>query len=213
MEWRDSAACLNTVPNIDFFDLMLLDELCEECIVSVREVCHTCPVRRACFTEIMADERGREAADRHGVRAYLSPGQRESIEKRGITSCPACGSVRDPVLLAQGTLHCPRRCGFPDRSIIPPPHQGDQWTKRHTTLSKRIVGWLVDSVDPGQDVPGPSQMSDLMGGVRRSDVLRVYRELVKDGTLVQSGQDYTRGGKVATHNWKPNWFDSLPKEA
>ena len=121
--------------------------------------------------------------------------------------------MRDPVRIAQGILSCPRRCGVLDRSILPPPHQGDQWTKRHTTLSKRIVGWLVDSVQPGDAVPNPTRMSDLMGGVRRSDVLRVYKELVADGTLKKDLHEYTRGAKMASHNWKPNWYNFDAQEA
>lgn len=197
-----------------FYDDPWPDGKLDEVAVEVaRKVCHDCPVRRACFADKMEYERGNEASERYGVQAYLSPGQRESIEKRGIARCRGCDSWRDPVLLAKGILHCPINCGVPDRTIIPPPHQGDQWTKRHTTLAKRIVGWLVDEVSPGDDVPSPRQMSEMMGGVRYSDVLRVYRELVTDNTLTQELQSYRRGDRVATHNWKPNWYDSMPKEA
>lgn len=180
-----------------------LGPLDESAVEAARSVCHDCPVRKACYADVAEYERGKEAAERYGVQAYLSPGQRESIEKRGIGVCHGCGAVRDPVLLAHGTLRCPRACGVPERTIIPPPHQGDQWTKRHTTLSKRIVGWLIDSVEPGDEVPAPRKMSELMGGVRYSDVLRVYRELVADGTLNLELQDYSRGDRVASHNWKP----------
>lgn len=207
------AACLGSDPGA-FYDAPWPDGKLDEVEVEIaRKPCHDCPVRKACFADVMEYERGNEAADRYGVQAYLSPGQRESIEKRGIGRCHGCDAVRDPVRLAQGVLSCPRRCGVPDRTIIPPPHQGDQWTKRHTTLSKRIVGWLVDSVQPGDDVPNPRRMSELMGGVRYSDVLRVYRELAADGTLVQELQSYRRGAKVASHNWKPNWYNFDAQEA
>lgn len=213
LRWLDMAECRGSSLATFYDDPWPGGKLDEDAVEISRKVCHDCPVRRACFADKMEYERGKEQVDRYGVQAYLSPGQRESIEKRGIGQCHGCGAWRDPVYLAKGILRCPRQCGVPERTIIPPPHQGDQWTKRHTTLSKRIVGWLIDSVDPGDDVPTPRRMSEMMGGVRYSDVLRVYRELVTDGTLLQSGQDYSRGAKVASHNWKPNWYDSMPKEA
>lgn len=212
MTWRTSSSCLGSDPD-DFFPYIWPEEKLDSIrLVEVRERdCRDCPVRRACLAEVMEIERGEDAATRFGLYAYLTPGQRESIEKRGIATCPRCGTTRDPVLLARGDLVCPIRCGQPDRHVEPPPYDGDQWTKRHTTLSKRIVAWIIDNAEPGDGLPTPAHMADLMGGIRKSDVLRVYAALIEDRTVKRSGPKqsptYHRGAKVALHNWTPNWTD------
>ncbi len=212
--WRESAACLHAPTEVFFDDIWPAEGGFHELnLVFAKEMhCHDCPVRRACLEAEMEMERGNEAADRHGLRGFLTPGQREAIEKRGIARCPDCGSMRDPVLLANGILRCPVGCARPDRLVVPPPYNGDQWTKRHTTLSARIVAWIIDNTDVGDSVPPPTEMSEMMGGIRRSDVQRVYSALVDEHTLVRDDSAaharYSRGAMVAARNWKPNWTDA-----
>lgn len=213
MTWRDSASCQHVDPVVFFDDIWSDDGWFREPNLDFAKAmyCNDCPVRRSCLEECMEHERGKEAADRFGLFAFLTPGQRESIEKRGITRCPRCNTVRDPVLLAAGVLHCPIGCGQPDKWVSPPPYDGDQWTKRHTTLSARIVAWIIDNADTGDTILSPTAMSDMMGGIRRSDVQRVYMALVEDGTLIRHDTvpaTYVRGAKVASRNWKPNWTDA-----
>ncbi len=176
-DWIQYAACRQTPTDLFF------DEDLEELISLAERRCRNCPVRRACFAAKMGEERGAVAADRHGLQGYLTPGQRESAEKRGVARCPKCNRWRDPVLLGRGILTCPVNCGQRDYAIPPLPHTGDQWTKRHTTLAQRIVGWVVDNTIEHDELPSPTRMSELHGGVRRSDVLRVYTALVYDGTV------------------------------
>lgn len=214
-DWRPSAACLDTPPEAFFEDIWPESgsvKMNVEALTTTREsLCRNCPVRRACLDEVMRDEKGADLSDRWGLRGYLTPGERESVKNRGILRCPKCGTVRDPVLLVQGILTCPVKCGRPERIVTPLALNGDQWTKRHTTLSTRIVGWLLDNSDPGDELPTPTQMAELMGGVRRSDVLRVYQVLMEDNTIVREGSkeapSYRRGDRVASRNWKPNWSD------
>lgn len=211
-EWRSNARCLPVGPGPFFDEPWADDALQVDVLERTRDAyCGLCPVRRSCLADIVEVERGQVAADRFALVAYLSPGQRESIEKRGIGTCPKCGAVRDPILLAQGILRCPLLCGQREVLVTPPPHEGDAWTKRHTTLSKRIVAWVYDNTQPGDSVVSPTQMSEMMGGVRRSDVLRVYRELVTDGTLIEVDKAYHRGATIASHNtWRPKWDDQSP---
>lgn len=206
--WRKSAACVDRGVTDEFFAPFDPDTgrlINEDALMVVREVwCETCPVRRACLADVAEHEQGRETAVRAGLQAYLSPGQRESAEKRGILRCPNCDAIRDPVLLARGILRCPMRCGQKERVIPPLPHEGDQWTKRHTTLAQRITGWVIDNTDLGDELPTPTRMAELLGGVRRSDVLRVYAALTDDGTIERDDQTYTRAGSTGTlRSWTP----------
>lgn len=159
----------------------------------------------------METERGLVAAERFGLQGYLTPGQRESAEKRGIARCPACDRPRDPVLLAQGILKCPVNCGQRERVIPPLPHTGDQWTKRHTTLAQRIVGWVVDNTVVGDELPSPTRMADLLGGVRRSDVTRVYAAMVDDDTVQRIEMTYVRVSSTGTmQTWYPTFLQPEP---
>ncbi|HXJ69898.1 MAG TPA: WhiB family transcriptional regulator [Verrucomicrobiae bacterium] len=213
--WREHAAC--RVPGEDrsapFFEPFSAETgklVDEPALNEARKLCHDCPVRRACLGDIAEYELGLETVNRSGLAAYLSPGQRESAEKRGILRCPRCDAWRDPVLLEKGILRCPRRCGERTRRIPALPHEGDQWTKRHTTLSQRIVGWVLDNTSMGDGLPTPTRMAELLGGVRRSDVLRVYAAMTADGTIRRDDQDYVRVGSTGVlRRW---WPAFLPKD-
>lgn len=211
-DWS-SAPCLLVGPTAFYDEPWPDDKLDAEVLERTRDAyCRDCHLRRACLGRALDEERGAAIGDRWGLQAYLSPGQRESVEKRGIAHCPDCDRVRDPVLLAQGILKCPVNCGRRTVLVVPPPHEGDQWTKRHTTLSRRIVGWVIDNTQPGEEVVLPAQMARLMGGIRHSDVARVYRELVADGTLIHADERYLRGATLASRNWSPKWTDATPIE-
>jgi hypothetical protein len=205
--WRDLAACLGTDPDA-FFDPAV------PAMEDVRDrLCRNCPVRKACLADTMEREQSFVAADRHGLLGYLSPGQRESAEKRGVLRCPKCNRTRDPVLLAQGILKCPVNCGQKTRMIPPLPHDGDQWTRRHTTLSQRIVAWVIDNTERGDVLPTPTHMAELLGGVRRSDVLRVYTAMVDDRTISRKGKEqvYTRRSPTGTlRTWYPAFLTTEP---
>lgn len=204
-DWRQYAACLGTNPDL-FFETDI-----EELESLANRRCKTCPVRRACLEAEMEEEKGAVTVDRNGLRGFLTPGQRESAEKRGVARCPRCNRMRDPVLLARGILRCPVNCGQKTRRIPPLPHAGDQWTKRHTTLAQRIVGWVIDNTERGDVLPTPTHMAELLGGVRRSDVLRVYTALVSDKTLSRDDQTYVRLSATGTlRTWYPAFLTTEP---
>lgn len=206
--WYEYAACKGGDTDAFFapFDVETNKVVDEALVLIARTPCRDCPVRRACLEDITTMEQGHEVVYRAGVRGYLTPGQREAAEKRGILRCPRCDAVRDPVLLARGELRCPRRCGQPARHTSPLPMEGDQWTKRHTTLGQRITAWIVDNTRQGDVVPTPTRMSELLD-VRRSDVLRVYGALVEDKTLQRDDQTYTRLARTGTlRTWHPKFL-------
>lgn len=202
-DWRDHASCLNSDPEAFFSDDLDVLEATRD------KFCRNCPVRRACLEDAARIEQGAVAADRHGLQGYLTAGQREAAEKRGTLRCQHCGATRDPVLLAQGIIQCPRRCAASRQYEHPPlPHAGDLWTKRHTTLGQRITSWVIDNTRQGEVLPTPTKMAELLGGVRRSDVLRVYTALVDDRTLSRDDQTYTRLASTGTLR---RWFPAFLK--
>lgn len=211
--WREHAACrgVDTELFFDPFDVETGKLVNEAALNEARKTCHDCPVRKACLSDISTYELGLETVNRSGLVAYLSPGQRESAEKRGTLRCPRCDSVRDPVLIERGVLRCPRNCGEKARRIPAIPHDGDQWTKRHTTLSQRIVGWVLDNTSMGDILPTPTRMAELLGGVRRSDVLRVYAAMTADGTIARDDHTYTRVGATGVlRKWYPSFLTTQP---
>lgn len=172
--------------------------------------CRACPARRKCLNYAMEYEI-KDDAGRYGLFGYLTPGQRASVKRRKCLTCPRCGTVRDPVLLEQGRYECPVKCGEPKRLVPPIPLEGDQWSKRHTTLARRTAAWIVDNVPVGGDIPSISVLADTLGA-RRTDLSRVYAALVADGTLDRRGASsrtrHTRRGQTATMlQWSPPFMD------
>lgn len=182
MSWRDESPCLGATSI--FFEGVFPDEEFPENVdpegyASARSICETCGVRRECGLAVMTDEADKPLADRDGVFAGMTPGQRYSLERRGTIRC-LCGHVRDPIDLVDGILAC-EVCGTTE-SVPPIPLQGDRWAKRHTTLARKLVGWLVENTEEDTRLPQPSSMVEILGSSIH-DVIRVYEGLVADGTL------------------------------
>lgn len=200
MPWQDRARCAD----LDLSEAVFFEDVwppapeadehganpMEEALAAAREVCDGCPVRRACFAAAMDEERGVGAAFRFGVRAGTTPLQRWSIEHRGSETCPSCGTTLDPNSLRAGEVVCPEECAI-DRSVPPIPDAGDRWTRRHTTLARKVIRWLVEEVAVGGNVPRPTTLAEVWKE-RRTDMTRVYEALVTDGTLGLDSQGYTR---------------------
>lgn len=197
--WRHSARCtqLGLTDDVFFEDVWPIQGGDEhgaqhdaEALTAAREVCDACPVRRRCFAKAMAEERGVGAAFRFGVFAGTTPLQRWSIEHRGSQNCPLCGTVLDPNSLRAGEIVCPEECAI-DRTVPPIPDGGDRWTRRHTTLARKVIRWLVEEVVVGGAVPRPTNLAE-QWGERRTDMTRVYEALVTDGTLGFTDSGYIR---------------------
>lgn len=209
-DWRAEAPCLDEDTDL-FFDAIWPEAATNvEALEDTRtRFCRTCPFRRQCLEETMEYEL-MPGFVRAGLFGYLTPGQRHSVNKRGSLRCPNCGTVRDPVLLEQGALHCPKRCGQKDRTVPAIPIDGDQWTKRHTALSRRLVAWIVDNVAVNAKLPTPTQLG-IIHDVRKADVVRVLQALVADGTIETRGSvnapSYWRLAPTATmREWTPRFL-------
>lgn len=65
----------------------------------------------------------------------------------------------------------------------------------------------MDNTVLGDELPNPTRMADLLGGVRRSDVLRVYTALVADDTVEKHDKTYVRVGLTgASRPWYPRFL-------
>lgn len=200
MTWQDRATCvLSRLTDDVFFDDVWPPsedstehgaDLCPEALAAAREVCDRCPVRRACFHESMREERGSAAKFRFGVLAGTTPLQRWSIEHRGSAYCPQCGTTLDPNSLRAGEIVCPEECPI-DRTVPTIPDGGDRWTRRHTTLARKVIRHLLEDIAVDGEVLRPSTLAEVWKE-RRTDMTRVYEALVTDGTLAYDGKRYTR---------------------
>jgi hypothetical protein len=137
------------------------------------------------------------------VQAGLTPEQRFSLQERG-TLRHSCGHVRDPLDLANGHLICPT-CGI-DRDVPAIPLDGDRWRKRHSTLARKVVRWMVSNIELDGALPSPTSLAVDMQ-VRSQDMVRVYEALCADGTL-DPGRgrqpSYRRAAKVGVvRDWTP----------
>lgn len=168
---------------------------------AARAVCAACPVRGECFAQVMEDEAGMAAEKRYGIAAGMTPEQRWSAEKRNSVR-DAKGRILDPLKVIDGRL--------PDRKVTPIPDEGDQWTRRHTTLARKFVAWLAAETKNGTEIPGPHKMSQMLDKARPGDMQRVYDALVNDGTLRQKGNGATRTYVRRRNpgvNWTPDFVE------
>lgn len=133
-----------------------------------RILCATCPVRVECGTQAMAEEQGVPVEYRAGLRAYMTPAQRESVERRGGLN------GRDPMLLVLGDDG--------GRRVPPVPDDGDKWPRHLTTLARKVVRWIVEHVEIGCDLPTSQEMCKSLG-CNPTPLRRVLHALVQDGTL------------------------------
>lgn len=170
--WVRGARCLREgVDPAVFYD--------EERVGDARAVCARCPVRSQCATQALVEEGSSAVELRSGIRGYLTPAQRSTIAKRG-----GLAGV-DPLALATGWDG--------ERRIPSIPDDGDQWSRHHTTLARKVVRWLVDNVDVGATLPTQASMCKALS-CHPTPLRRVMEALVQDGTLDFAG---TRTGKQA----------------
>lgn len=208
----NGAACAEAPPRL-FFDFIWADDATaadpDELEFVRNRYCRTCPARRACLEYAMEyEDQLSNDADRFGLSGYLTPAQRRSVKKRRALRCHDCGTVRDPVDLEKGIYRCATGCCANERQVDPIPIEGDQWTKRHTTLARKVVTWIADHVEVGQPSPSVIRMSELLGA-RRQDMARVYAALVADGTLDREGLETTptyRRRRSTGATWTPRFL-------
>lgn len=137
-----------------------------------RSICAACPVRVQCGTDALEEERNDRPDHRHGLRAYMTPAQRISIERQGGLH------GRDPMKVVIGTGGKRPIPGLPD--------EGDNWSRHHTTLARKTLRWLVDNVAVGAELPTQSAMCTALE-CNPSPLRRVMEALVQDGTLDMVG--------------------------
>lgn len=203
--WRMAAPCLGST-RIFFEDVY--GPGCEEgrdetALVLAQALCASCPVRRSCAVDVLEQEQGLPPQDRYGVCASMTPEQRYSLAERGTLRC-GCGHLRDPLDLIEGHFKCPR-CKI-DRLVPGIALDGDRWRKRHTTLARKVMAYMVEHVDVGQLLPPPTHLAKAFK-CRVQDMIRVYEALTADGTL-EAGRGkkptYRRAAKVGVaESWLP----------
>lgn len=207
MGWRDRAACASGGRDLStWFDAVEDPEtgrrrVDEQSLARCRAACLRCPVRVACYQDVMEYEGNAVEERRHGVVAGTTPEQRASLFRRFAVSCPDCGEYFDPLSAINGLLVC--ECG--EQVMHEVDDLGDQWLDRHSALAQTVGAWLAANAEPGDRVPPPTALArDL--GVRKDDVIRVYRAAVRDGVLVRGdgrGVYYRNWGSRATRGWRP----------
>jgi hypothetical protein len=168
------------LPASIFFEDLWEDTPYYDALSTARAHCDVCPRRAACLKMALAVE-GEDGVDyRAGVYGGMTPQQRHALYKRGVALyCADCGTDYDPIDLRNGTPRC--LCGKHDR-VAPLPDRGDQWTERHTKLARMTIGWLIEHVDEGGEVPDALSLSRKMKvGVK--DLRRVYQALKDDHVL------------------------------
>lgn len=205
----DTAVCEN-LPQFIFFEDIWPDSddgktppPVEEALARGRRFCASCPVRVPCLLEGLRAEEQDAARNRYGLRGFLTPQQRASVEKRGgLPKC--CGEYVDPIAYADGNWTCPK-CGTLHRSPRLP-DDGDGWNARHSRLAVSVVRWIVEEIEVGRLMPPPSNLAAEFE-VRKADMVRVYTALVDDGTLSTTREGritkYTRVGQLAAQAWRP----------
>lgn len=191
-EWRTDALCRGATDA--FYD--------EEHPEHARESCDRCPVRTQCLADALRYEKGADATRRYGVWAGLTPAQRVSAERRGAVVCPVCGAGLDPTLVRAGVVRCPSDVRHTDRIMSVIPDEGDDWSKRHLVLARRVLRSLEDGTRPSR----PRSLAALWK-VKEADMRRVYEALVNDGTLASDGHgNYSRthaAAKIDAATWEP----------
>lgn len=172
-----------------------------------RAYCSGCPVRVECGEQALTEEGGADIACRFFVRAWMTPAQRVSVQRRGGLN------GRDPMYLMQGVevlpdelaedvrLHRSRR----RRAVPPVPDEGDRWSKHHLTLARKLLRWCDVNIVQGQVLPNESELLTTLD-CNAAPLARVLVGLVQDGTLDQGGDTaaYTyRGGSRVVGDWLP----------
>lgn len=203
-DWLDDAQCVGALRKF-YEDVEGEDgSYDKEGLRVARSICDVCPVRRRCHVEAQADEAHRPVAERFGVRAGLTPEQRHSAVLRKTVVCPVCQHALDPKLVRDGIIVCPISKSHVNRVTVPIPELGDQWSKRHLTLTRRVLRYM--EAHPRQtNMPSMTAMSEELGE-RWHDVKRVYEALIVDGTLRKQGKKFvrvSRSKRVDPDTWLP----------
>jgi hypothetical protein len=203
--WMDDAACKGATALM--YDAVWPGDLDggpadPDALEHARSMCNVCPVRRRCIELVMEHERGIAAANRYGVAAGMTPEQRWTLEKRRAMRCELCNEVLDPMKVRHGVYDC--ECGH-RRSVAPIPDKGDAWSRRHTTLARRVIAFMIDGTAEGMPCPAPTPLADSWG-VHKNDMVRVYKELHNDGLLARNAGDdgwVRTGAGVRRAEWRP----------
>lgn len=202
------AACRNVGPQVFFEDVFpsrpdgsdgAADRLA---LKRARSICAACPVRTECHAYAMTVEADLAGNRRFGVFAGLTPLQRYALWRRDSWWCRECGSVFDPLGIVAGDAVC--GCGW--RHDLPVSDAGDQWFPRHDQLLRRLVTWVLANTHPGDRIPPPYRMLELLGYRRKDDMPLLYEHLVHDGLLARGprkGEYYRRGADADLINWRP----------
>jgi hypothetical protein len=193
-DWRERAACLEADGKVQMFFEDIYPDTIElasgvervgppdrEALATARSFCDRCPVRRECFAQALEDDDGNQVDFRFGLRGGMTPAQRWSAEHRKTVCCPVCDTVLDPNSIRSGEIACPNWCDI-DRTLPPIPDEGDKWNRRHSTLARKVVRWIVEEVTVGAVLTSPSRLAD-QWQERRTDMVRLFKALVLDGTL------------------------------
>ena len=147
-----------------------------------QRVCAHCAVRVECGTQILFEEGNARVEDRHGFRAYMTPGQRESVSRRG-------GLLgRDPMYVVNGVDG--------ERLVPAVPLEGDGWNKHYSQLMRRTQALLEETLWDGEPVPVVKVLAKIMD-VNPTPLRKVLDALVQSGVLNYGGEvsqpSYTMG--------------------
>jgi hypothetical protein len=208
LDWRDRAACSALPLSLFFEDVYPSNDdgtdgaLIPEALERARGICASCPVRLACHEDAMTHEAGAAANRRHGVSGGLTPAQRYSLWRRDSWRCEQCGELYDPLGIVAGEAVC--ICGWNEEPPIP--DAGDQWFPRHDELLRLLIAWLLEETVPGDRVPPPYKMLEILGYRRKDDMPLIYARLLDDGLLMRGdgrGVYFRRAGRGALASWQP----------
>lgn len=205
-EWRETAACRNVPSRVFFEDAFPENDEGNSIpdpagVARARAFCARCPVRLQCHEDTTRVEAGYALYRRFGIFAGLTPGQRYSLWRRDSWRCDRCLEVYDPQGIVAGDAVC--SCGW--FSEPPIPDEGDLWFPRHDLLLERFIAWLVDNTEPGDRVPPPYKMLEILGYRRKDDMPLIYARLLDDG-LLERGEGravWRKAGKAAFKVWRP----------
>lgn len=201
-DWLDGAACRGSAgPNSVFYNDGT-DPENPNGPEDAQAICDVCPVRDQCMLEAVHYEQGAEPSRRHLVWAGFTPAQRYAAEHRKAVTCSVCGTPFDPKLVRDGIVRCPVSRRHVDRVLPPIPLEGDEWSRRHTVIARRVLKHLETTYV----IPRPRPLAKEWG-LREADMVRVYEALVMDGTLYRNKRgDYKRvrrAQRIDTTSWIP----------
>lgn len=180
MSWYESAYCKDD-PNTDrWFSGRKQDQL------DIQDICALCPVRPACGNAAMEEEKGQGADYRTGFRAYMTPGQRVTIERTGGLR------GRDPmkVVMGLGTKRKDSHGQVRTMSVPAIPEGGVDWNRAHTALARKLTKWSEVNVKPGHYLPNDKKLC-VMLKCSPERLHKVLDAMLQSGTIIE----HTNGGR------------------